>query len=58
MLDVIGEILPSAVGVAISPVPIISVILMLFTAKAKTNGPASLVGWVIGLSWSPWSSTP
>ena len=28
----------------------ISVILMLFTAKAKTNGPAFLVGWVIGLS--------
>ena len=50
MLEVIGEILPSAVGVAISPVPIISVILMLFTARAKTNGPAFLAGWVIGLS--------
>jgi len=50
MLDAIGEILPSAVGVAISPVPVIAVILMLFTAKAKTNGPAFLLGWVVGLS--------
>lgn len=45
----IGELLPSAVGVAISPVPIIAVILMLGTPRAKSNGPAFAFGWVLGL---------
>lgn len=46
----IGEILGNAVGVAISPVPIIAVILMLFTARASGNSLSFLAGWVIGLS--------
>jgi threonine/homoserine/homoserine lactone efflux protein len=50
MLDAIGQVLPSALGVALSPIPIIAVILMLFTPRASTNGPAFLVGWVVGLS--------
>jgi hypothetical protein len=45
----IGDILANAVGVAISPVPIIAVILMLFTAKATANSLSFLVGWVVGL---------
>jgi threonine/homoserine/homoserine lactone efflux protein len=49
MGQVIGDLLPSAVGVALSPVPIIAVILMLGTPRAKTNGPAFAVGWVLGL---------
>jgi hypothetical protein len=47
---VIGDILPMALGVAISPVPIIAVILMLFSARARSNGPAFLAGWVLGLA--------
>jgi hypothetical protein len=46
----ISEILPFAVGIAISPVPIIAVILMLFSPRARTNGPMFLLGWVIGLA--------
>lgn len=46
----IGEILGNAVGVAISPVPIIAVILMLFTARATSNSLAFLSGWLVGLS--------
>jgi hypothetical protein len=45
----IGDILGFAVGVAISPVPIIAVILMLFSAKAKANSVSFLLGWLIGL---------
>ena len=45
----IGAILPMAIGVAISPVPIIAVILMLFTPRARTNGPAFAAGWVLAL---------
>lgn len=46
----ISEILPFAVGVAISPIPLVAVILMLFTPRAKQNGVGFLVGWVAGLS--------
>ena len=49
MGSILGDILPAAIGVAISPIPIIAVILMLFTARARTNGPAFLVGWVLAL---------
>jgi hypothetical protein len=42
--------LPMAIGVAISPVPIIAVILMLFTQRAKPNSVAFLGGWVLGLA--------
>ena len=50
MGNVIGDILPLAIVVAISPVPIIAVILVLFSARARTNGPAFLVGWIVGLA--------
>lgn len=45
----IGGLLPSAIGVALSPVPIIAVILVLGTPKARSNGPAFALGWVGGL---------
>jgi hypothetical protein len=45
----IGEVLTYAIGVAISPVPIIAVILMLFSARARVNGPMFLAGWVVAL---------
>lgn len=49
MGGVIGDLLPMAIGVAISPVPIIAVILMLFSARARSNGPVFLAGWMLGL---------
>ncbi len=49
MWQAIGDLLPSAVGVAISPVPIIAVILMLGTARARSNGLAFALGWIVGL---------
>ncbi len=49
MGQAVSEVLPFAIGVAISPVPLIAVILMLFTPRAKQNGPAFLLGWVVGL---------
>lgn len=45
----IGEIIPVAMGVAISPVPIIAVILMLFGPNARSNGLAFALGWVAAL---------
>ena len=49
MGQAIGDLLPSAVGVALSPVPIIAMILMLGTPRARSNGPAFGLGWVAGL---------
>ena len=49
MLQVIGETLPLAVGIAISHVPIIAAILMLLSPKAKTTSVGILVGWVLGI---------
>jgi threonine/homoserine/homoserine lactone efflux protein len=49
MASAIGDILPLAVGVAVSPIPIVAVILMLFSARARSNGPAFLLGWLVGL---------
>jgi threonine/homoserine/homoserine lactone efflux protein len=45
----VGNLLPSAVGVALSPIPIIAVILMLDTPKSRSNGLAFALGWVAGL---------
>ena len=50
MGDAIGSVLPLAVGVAISPLPVMAVILILFTPKARSNGPAFVAGWVLGLA--------
>ena len=46
----ISAVLTFAIGVAISPVPIIAVILMLFSQRARVNGPAFLLGWVVALA--------
>jgi threonine/homoserine/homoserine lactone efflux protein len=49
MGPVIGEILPLAVGIAISPVPIIAAILMLLSPKAKGASVGFLLGWITGI---------
>ena len=50
MTQGISAVLTFAVGVAISPVPIIAVILMLFSSRAKVNGPIFLLGWAGALA--------
>jgi threonine/homoserine/homoserine lactone efflux protein len=50
MDQAIGQVLPFAVGVALSPIPIITVVLMLATPRGKVNGPAFIVGWIVGLA--------
>lgn len=50
MGSAIGQTLSMAVGVAISPVPIIAVILVLVSRRARVNGPAFVVGWIVGLA--------
>ncbi|MDW8805296.1 GAP family protein [Streptomyces scabiei] len=50
MGEAIGQILSYGVAVALSAFPIIGVVLMLATPRARSNGPALLLGWVLGLA--------
>jgi|SoiMethySBSTD1v2_1073268.scaffolds.fasta_scaffold328789_2 Sap-like sulfolipid-1-addressing protein len=50
MGQAIGQLLPFAVGVAVSPMPIVAMVLMLVTPLARTNGPSFLLGWVAGVA--------
>ncbi len=47
--DAIGDLLPSALAVALSPIPIVAVVIVLGTAGARTAGPAFAAGWIAGL---------
>ena len=49
MGEAIGGVLLLAVGVAISPLPIIGVVLMLVTPRGRTNGPAFVIGSMVAL---------
>jgi len=48
--DAIGELLPPALGIAISPIPVIAVVLMLTSARGKIAAPAFAAGWVFALA--------
>jgi threonine/homoserine/homoserine lactone efflux protein len=50
MGEAIGDLLPAAVGVAISPIPIVAVVLMLVSARGRANGPAFLLGCIVGVA--------
>lgn len=50
MGQAIGQVIAFGVGVALSPIPIIAVVLMLATPKGRVNGPAFLAGWILGLA--------
>ena len=49
MSNAIGIILSHAVAVAISPLPVVAVILILLMPKARTNSVAFLAGWLLAL---------
>lgn len=50
MGEAIGQVLPLAVGVALSPLPIVAVVLMLVTPRGRANGIAFVAGWIVGLA--------
>jgi threonine/homoserine/homoserine lactone efflux protein len=50
MGEAIGQMLPFAFGVALSPMPIVAIVLMLITPKATSNGLSFLAGWVVGVA--------
>lgn len=48
--DAVRNLLPAALAVALSPIPIIAIVLVLGTPGARRSGPAFAVGWVVGLA--------
>ena len=50
MLEAIGPLLPAAVGVALSPVPIVAFVLAVSGARATAKGVGFSVGWVMGMA--------
>lgn len=49
MLRAIGEVLPLAVGVAISPLAVIIVIVMLMSERGTANSMSFIAGWLVGV---------
>ncbi len=49
MLETIGATLTNAAAIAVSPIPIIAVILMLMSPRSTRMGLAFLFGWFIGI---------
>ena len=47
--DAIGDLLPSALAVALTPVPIVAIVLVLGAPNARSAGPAFVFGWIGGL---------
>lgn len=50
MLGSIGEILPLAVGIAVSPLPMVAAVLLLMAPSARRSSAGFLIGWVGGLA--------
>ncbi|WP_328530674.1 GAP family protein [Nocardioides sp. NBC_00368] len=49
MEEAIGQSLPIAVGVLVSPFPIVALVLMLVSRRAGSNGTAFVLGWLAGI---------
>jgi threonine/homoserine/homoserine lactone efflux protein len=52
MWSVIGELLPLSMVIALSPIPVIAVVLILLSPKASTLGPCFMAGWLAGITAS------
>ncbi len=50
MGQAIGQMLTMAVGVAVSPMPIVAFVLMLVTPRGKVNGSAFVLGWLVTIA--------
>src|SRR5687767_4020994 len=46
----IGALLPAAMGIALSPIPIIAVVIVLGTPNARKTGSLFALGWILGLT--------
>ena len=45
-----GDVLGNAVGVALSPLPLVAVIMLLMSASGRARAAAMVAGWLVGLA--------
>ncbi|MFI7093732.1 GAP family protein [Streptomyces lydicus] len=50
MGSVLGELVPPALGIAVSPFPVVPAILLLFTVRPRATSGAFLAGWTSGIA--------
>ena len=49
MIEALKEAFPMAIGLALSPFPVIAIIMILMTPRAKGNALGFLLGWFLGI---------
>lgn len=49
MYDVVGSLLPLGLAISFSPFPMIAIVLLLLTPRARANSTAFLAGWLLSL---------
>ncbi len=49
MGEAIGQSLPLAIGVGLSPLSIVAVVVLLASSRARSLGPLFVLGWLLGL---------
>jgi threonine/homoserine/homoserine lactone efflux protein len=47
--EALGQMLPLALVIGLSPPPVIAVVVILVGARARTNAPALVFGWIAGI---------
>ena len=50
LLEALGQVLPLAVGISLSPLPVIAVVLTAMSPRARASGPAFVAGRMLGLA--------
>ncbi|MFD7443552.1 GAP family protein [Streptomyces sp. NPDC059909] len=50
LIQAVGPVLPAALAVALSPFPLIGIVLILAGRHGRRNGPLFAAGWVAGLA--------
>ncbi|MBG6085517.1 GAP family protein [Zhihengliuella flava] len=49
MSELLGDLLPTAIGLAISPIPIVAIVLLLLMPRARVKSVLFLIGWLAGI---------
>jgi len=49
LIDAFHKSWPMALGIALSPGPVLAVIVLLMTPRAKSSAPSFLIGWLLGI---------
>ncbi len=48
MSDTISSVIVPAIGILVSPIPLVGLILIMFSDRARINSIAFLIGWIFG----------